>query len=216
MIDFYIHPLHDFQNYEESHARRYNHLVKDLELDKIIDKKVVDLGYGLGNLAARFTNNNLYYTGIDYTDENNLVVKPTRYFKRDINYPFADEIKKEIGLSDIGFCFELLEHLTGGPYIALRELKSLIIEDGIIYLSIPTIESNHPFIYRGLFIKEHFEQFLEQMSLEIFDYRLHTAAFSQHVYTLINRHWKYSKMTPDKAKFEEKYRGVLPEVAVNL
>lgn len=217
MKKFYDTQGHSYKEYEKSHGKRFDFLFRDLELYKLENVKICEFGFGLGHLYSRFntSNNNVFYVGVDYTEPEKIVHLPDKYFQKDLNLPFADDVLKEInGQVDIGFFFESCEHLTN-PYNALIEIKKIIKLDGILYLSIPAEDANHPYIYPKLFNPtENFQEFLEQMAFKVEWKRVHRAAFSQVVFKLINKDWSYSKMTVYKT--EDKFRNIEPLVYVNL
>ncbi len=211
---FYDKPLHDFEAYEKSHAPRYDFLIKDLELDRLQGKRIADIGFGLGNFYSRMKDTDNYYIGVDYTDYGQIIHKPHKYFQQDLNYPFAADILKTEDKCDVAFLWETCEHLTN-PLSCLNEIKKLLIPDGVLYLSIPTEQANHPILYPGLFEFRNFCAFLGQMAFKIEDCRVHTAAFSQYVFCLLNKDWSHSVMTVDKTN-EPKYRNISPMDYVNL
>ncbi len=213
MQDFYDHSGHSESEYESSHGKRLDFLVSDLKLNELKNKKIIDIGCGKSFLLNRLKHTDNYLVGVDYTE--NTLDNKIKYYQKDLNCEFADDIIKKEGMFDVGCCFETLEHLSAGPYICVRELKKLIIEDGIIYLSIPHADCGHPVIFPGLFERDHWEQFLAQMALEILDYREHRASFVQMCYILKNKSYKHSKMTIPKPG-ESKFYNILPEIYVNL
>lgn len=206
---FYNTYGHSYEEYEKSHKQRLDFLVSDLHLNELNNKKIADVGCGLGfiwhRLSASIQQN---YIGYDGSSINNM---PFEYYQIDLDNFITD--KNEF--FDIVLCFETIEHLTN-PYSCLLEIKKILkINQGIIYLSIPEEHTTHNTIYPGLFYpKNNFETFLQQMAFEIIDYRLHTKCFSQHVYTLINKDWSHSKML--WYKHETKFRNIPPHISINL
>lgn len=206
---FYATHGHSYDEYEKSHKQRLDFLVEDLKLTELEDKKIVDIGCGLGfiwnRLPSTIQNNYYGYDGC------NIEHPPFVYTQVDLDN-FSTGLDN---FFDVAMCFETLEHLTN-PYSCLLETKKILkINESILYLSIPEEHTTHNTIYPGLiYPKSNFEIFLQQMAFEIIDYRLHTKCFSQHVYTLINKDWSWSKMLWHKT--EDKFRNIPPHVAINL
>ncbi len=213
-MKFYDHPLHSFEEYEKSHAARFNYFYQNFNFAELKGKRIIDFGFGLGNLYSRFKDTNNYYAGVDYTSKDQLAYTPNNYYQKDLNYPFADSILEQEGMFAIGLMLETIEHISNVAG-AIAEVKKLLIPDGILYLSIPTEQCNHPILYPGLFELKNFTAFLCQMAFEVIETHVHTAAFSQYVFVLRNKDWSHSKMTVDKTN-EEKYRNISPFDYVNL
>jgi SAM-dependent methyltransferase len=203
------------QDYENSHLSRINYLIEDLKLDTIKNSCIVDFGCSDGAILKKLSslNNNNDIYGIDFYDYKNTHFK---YMKADFDYPFS---KSFFELSnnkkaDIGMCFEVCEHIPN-LYNFLCEMKNIVKIDGIVYLSIPHEVVTHNTFYPGLFYPvNNFIEFLEQMAFPILEHKIHNKAFTQHVFTLTNKDWNFSKMK--WYKNEEKFRNVSPLVAINL
>lgn len=214
---FYSHRTQDLSDYERSHEPRLDFLIKDLNLDKLMNSKIGDFGCGSGRLLYKLPQNqgNTYY-GFDGAD---WAIEEYRkhYFHYDVNLdtPFYDEIWKQEDIKlDIALCFEVIEHLTA-PYNLLVEIKKFLKNDGILYLSIPDADCKHNTLYPGLiFPKENFMLFLRQMAFSILRCVRHDKAFSQNVFTLQNKDWSFSRMLFHKN--EDKFRNISPQEAVNI
>ena len=203
------------ESYEKSHGPRFNFLMEDLKLHEIRNSRVADFGCGYGPIFRRMpTDSGNTYFGFDGANDGIDPQDVCQYEEVDLNLSFSDWFLDEEGQVDVAFCFETMEHLTN-PYSALTEIKKILKNDGILYLSIPHQDITHNTIYPGLLYPvENFKQFLEQMAFEICDHRIHNKAFVQHVFTLKNKDWNHSKMKWHKD--EDKFRGIPPVVAVNL
>lgn len=215
VTNFYAHQ--SVKQYESSHRLRLDFLVSDLKLNEIENSRVGDFGCGYAPIFRRLPkdkgNTFLGFDGAVVGIDPNDVC---RYYVTDLNKEFADEtLSKECGKQlDVALCFETMEHLTN-PYNALVEIKKMLKLDGLLYLSIPHQDITHNTIYPGLLYPvENFKQFLEQMAFEILDHRIHDKAFKQQVFILRNKDWHHSKMKWHKN--EDKFRGITPEVAINL
>lgn len=221
--NFYSLDGHSMQEYERSHKARLDFLVEDLKLDDISNSAIADVGCGyapifrrLRKAAAPQANN--YFVGFD-GDDSGLARQVCHYEQADLNQPFELDYsfwqnRSQIQKFQVVLCFETLEHLTN-PYSLLISIKKMLIEDGILYLSIPHEDCTHNTIYPGLLYPvSNFEDFLKQMALEIEDHRIHDKAFKQHVFTLRNKDWSHSKMKWHKP--EDKFRNISPQLAVNL
>lgn len=204
----------DFSNYEKSHGTRIEHLVDDLKLRDIKNSNIVDFGCSGGFLIKKLMteNKNNAFFGLDYYDYNH---EEFNYLNVDFDFPFSDEFFNKYNIqADIGFCFEVCEHIPN-LYNFISEMKKIVKPEGKIYLSIPHVSVTHNTLYPGLFYPvDNFREFLLQMALEIEDVRIHNKQFAQHVFSLKNKDWSHSKMK--WYKNEEKFRNISPLVAVSL
>lgn len=181
-------------------------------MDKFKDKKILDMGCGLGNFFKRLENSNKF-VGIDGADINESdKLCNFDLHQIELNSPFSHWIDTKD--FDIVVCSEVLEHLTN-PYNALHEAKKLAKVDATFILSVPSLECWHNYIYPGLMSsRESFEQFLGQMALKIEDYAYWDKGWQCHCWKLLNRPYSESKMLFPKA--ESKFRGKSPLEYVNL
>jgi len=198
------------EEYERSHRPRFDFLIEDLKLNEIKNSNILDVGCGYGPIFTRLdkANNNQYY-GIDGAG----IVNEFPYTVSDLSYDKFSEFYENKKF-DFIFSFETFEHLTN-PYHCLLEIKKLMHENSIFYLSIPHMSVTHNTIYPNLLYPvENFMVFLKQCSMEIVDLREHNKAFRQNVFTLRSLDWNHSKMVwynPDP-----KFRNIPPHVAINL
>lgn len=206
---FYTLDGHSIEEYERSHKGRLDFLVEDLKLNEIKDSQVGDFGCGYGPIFRRMEKKDNRFFGFD-ADRSCMAREVCCYRQVDLN----SMIEQGSNLLDVAFCFETLEHLTN-PYVCLTEIKRILKKDGVLYLSIPHEDCTHNTLYPGLFYPvSNFKEFLGQMAFEIEDHRIHDKCFKQHVFTLRNKGWSFSKMK--WVKGEDKFRNVSPQVAVNL
>jgi 2-polyprenyl-3-methyl-5-hydroxy-6-metoxy-1,4-benzoquinol methylase len=206
---FYNTYGHSYDEYEKSHKERLDFLVEDLNLNFLIDKNIADIGCGLGFIYNRLsTNIQSNYYGYDGADISN---QPFKYQKVDLdNFSIPDKH----GFFDVALCFETIEHLTN-PYNCLLEIKNILKQDSILYLSIPNIKTEHNTIYPGLLYPvNNFEYFLKQMAFEIVDHKVHDKCFYQEVYVLKNKDWSHGSMLWHKN--EDKFRNIPPHISINL
>lgn len=214
MKDYYF-SNHSIEEYEKSHGPRLDFIVKDLNLNQFLKGKwAIDCGGAYGAIARRLSN----------------VVQKTFFVVDSINFERSDNFIWQFERVDletrdwyeplipplyqVGMSFETIEHLTN-PYNFLLGLKSIVEENGTIFLSIPEIATTHNVLYPGLFYpSENFDEFLGQMALKIERKVLHNVCFSQWVYTLRNLPWSESKMKFHKG--EDKFRGKTPLEQINL
>ncbi len=209
---FYKLDGHSIEEYERSHKARLDFLVEDLKLNEIKDSAVGDFGCGYAPIFRRLpkpSESNNYYFGFD-GDGSRAAEEFCCYRKVDLN----QMIEQGSDLLDVALCFETLEHLSN-PYQCLIEIKRILKEEGVLYLSIPHEDCTHNTLYPGLFYPvSNFKEFLGQMAFEIEDHRIHDKCFKQHVFTLRNKPWSFVKMK--WVKGEEKFHGKPPHVQVNL
>ncbi len=205
---FYETYGHSYDEYESSHKGRLDFLVQDLGLNDHLDKTIADIGCGLGFIHNRLNENiQPNYFGFDGAS---IKLPPFNYSQVDLDY-FKTRHDK---FFDIALCFETLEHLTN-PYACLLEIKKILKDDGILYLSIPEERTTHNTIYPGLlYPRQNFEVFLKQLAFQIIDHRVHDKCFYQNVYTCINKDWSHSQML--WPKHEQKFWNIPPHESVNL
>lgn len=206
--DFYKTYGHSYEEYENSHKPRLDFLIEDLKLNDLKDKKIADVGCGLGFIYNRLhLDVQKNYYGFDGADFYNT---PFNYQKVDLDNFKTDKYN----FFDAVFCFETLEHLTN-PYNCLLEIKNILKKENLLYLSIPHPRTEHNTIYPGLIYPvENFIKFLEQMAFEMVEYKIHDKSFYQNVFIVKNKDWDQSKMLWHKN--EEKFRNIPPHISVNL
>ena len=206
--NFYDTYGHDYSEYEKSHKSRLDYLVEDLKLNDLDNKNIADVGCGLGFIYNRLKSEiqNNYY-GFDGTTLQN---PPFKYQKVDLDN-FNLNMKD---FFDVVFCFETLEHLTN-PYNCLFNIKDILKNEHLLYLTIPHNKTEHNTIYPGLLYPiDNFITFLGQMAFDIIEYKVHDKNFYQHVFILKNKDWSHSKMLWHKT--EEKFRNIPPHISINL
>jgi 2-polyprenyl-3-methyl-5-hydroxy-6-metoxy-1,4-benzoquinol methylase len=206
---FYKTHGHSYEEYEKSHKARLDFLIEDLGLASFVDKKIADIGCGLGfiyNRLPSYIQPNYYgYDGADISNQ------AFQYQKVDLD---NFSIPSKYRFFDVALCFETIEHLTN-PYNCLLEIKNILKEDALLYLSIPNIKTEHNTIYPGLLYPvSNFECFLKQMAFEIVDHKIHDKCFYQEVFILKNKQWDQSQMLWRKT--EDKFRNIPPHISINL
>lgn len=206
--DFYKTYGHSYDEYEMSHKERLDFLIEDLKLNNFKDKKIADVGCGLGFIYNRLSPDiQKNYYGFDGVDFYNT---PFNYQKVDLD----NFTTNKYSFFDIVLCFETLEHLTN-PYNCLLEIKNILKKENLLYLSIPHPKTEHNTIYPGLIYPvENFLKFLEQMAFELIEYKVHDKSFYQNVFVLKNKDWNYSRMLWSKQ--ENKFNNIAPHISVNL
>jgi 2-polyprenyl-3-methyl-5-hydroxy-6-metoxy-1,4-benzoquinol methylase len=208
--DFYL--TQEIPDYEKSHDARFNHLIDDLFLKNIKNSRIGDVGSGYGPIFKRLPQDqNNTFIGFDGAE----ITTSFEYHKTDLSYDFFGEgFVKQNNLLDYVLCLETLEHLTN-PYHCLIEIKKILKNDGILYLSVPSQLVQHNTIYPSLLYPiNNFIQFLEQLAFEVQDHRFHDKSFYQEVFVLKNKTWNESKMLWPKN--EQKFQNVPPHISVNL
>lgn len=209
--NFYVENIgQSIEIYEKSHSPRFDFLIKDLNLDKIENSSILDVGCGYGPIFNRLPKDkgNLYI-GIDGASLSDL---PFKYHQFDLSYDkFSLILENKF---DVVLSFETFEHLTN-PYHCILEIKTLLKQNGLFFLSIPHEKTTHNTIYPGLLYPvANFVEFLNQCSFEILDIKIHDKAFFQNVFILRNKDWSACKMR--WFKNEEKFRNIPPHISINL
>lgn len=212
--------------YDKDHGPRLDELINHWNLKTLKNKRILDVGGGLGFLGKRLDADNDYWVfdGAKIPEEKKLCKMTS--MKVDLDYHqfsqcwLFNEEEEDKAISDyeikfdVGFCLEVLEHLTN-PYNCLAEMKKMVVENGYIYISIPHFNVTHNYIYPALmWTKENFQQFLEQMALPVEDYFLWDKGWNAHTFKCRNAPWTEAKML--FPKHESKFYGKTPVEYVNL
>jgi SAM-dependent methyltransferase len=205
---FYQTYGHSYEDYEKSHKERLDFLVDDLELNKLHNHNIGDIGCGLGFIYNRLDPEvKQGYYGYDGAD---IVNPPFNYTQVDLDNFQAP--KKDF--FDSMLCFETIEHLTN-PYNCLLQIKTMLKKDSLLYLSIPNIHTTHNTIYPGLLYPvDNFIVFLNQLAFKVIHHTVHNKCFTQEVFVLQNKDWSESSMVWHKT--EDKFRNIPPHISVNL
>ena len=206
---FYKTHGHSYEEYEKSHKERLDFLTKDLHLNSLEGKKIADVGCGLGFIYNRLNPKiQKNYKGYDGAAIKN---PPFKYKKIDLDN-FINV--KENCFFDLVLCFETVEHLTN-PYNCLLGIKKILKENGIVFLTTPSPETQHNTIYPSLiYPAENFITFLSQLAFEIIDHKKHNKSFCQELFILKNKNWNHSQMLWHKT--EDKFRNIPPHISINL
>lgn len=206
------------QNYDRDHGKRLDFVIKEFALDKIKSQKIIDFGCGLGNYFKRMDSSNKFF-GLDGA----IIPKEMKLcefesLSTDLNTKFSDDV---VDLTphgfhsfDLGICSETLEHLTD-PYTCLDQIKKLVKFGSPVIITIPSPDCWHNYIYPALmYTRQAFEQFLEQMALQVVEYKEFTAGWQCHCWKVINKPYCFKKMLFEKS--EEKFLHASPLWMVNL
>jgi SAM-dependent methyltransferase len=216
--------------YRLDHSPRIRALLDRYGLKETLKgKRVADIGGGLGFLGELLDPTTEYYVldGAETTPSQR--VSKGHFIKVDLDRDrfgtdqwvcdmsqggFAGHILPKM---DAGFALEVLEHLSN-PYHALVELKKLVKEDGLIYLSVPSESVWHNVVYPALLWPPgNFLQFLGQMSLHVVDhweYKPTVRGWPAYHYTCLNKPWSHKKMAYEKT--EAKFLHATPLECTNF
>lgn len=107
-------------------------------------------------------------------------IKVDQIVVEDFNFDLLPKKKKY----DVIFCFEIIEHLQN-PLFFIRELKSILKDNGVIYLTTP---SNPKWL--------KYEYHFNEMNREILERWIFTPEDLK-----IERHWKFNFMNDWRAMF---------------
>lgn len=135
------------------------------------NKRILEVGFGMGILARHMIENGNFFYGIDVGEESikgaiqdNFIDRGTFLYmdaSRD-KLPFIDDFFDQV------YMLETIEHLAN-PIHAIYEIKRVLKRDGVFILQFPRYEEqgynagNHAHVYPGLLAKEPFERFMMQL-----------------------------------------------------
>lgn len=206
--------------YDRSHGPRLDALIKHFGFEDLKNKRILDVGGGLGFLGKRLNPENEYLVidGADVSMENRVC--PNMSFRQfDLDHDNFGDKCLELGETqfDIGFFLETIEHI-GNPHHALVEIKKLVKTGSLILISIPTITVWHNTPYPSLlWSTENFKFFLGQMALpiiEAWDYNPVSIGWPAHHFLCRNDTWDKKQLLFPKN--EEKFKFCTPLQATNL
>ncbi len=212
-------------DYDRQHGSRLDATITRFGLDKLKDKKLLDVGGGMGFLGRRLDSSNDYWV-VDgaYIPEDKRLCKGT-WYDSDLDYTKFSEpgrfslytfklVEPIPSDFDAAFFFETLEHLSN-PYNALEQIKKAVKPNGDIYLSIPHENVWHNTVYPGLLWPvQNFQQFLGQMALPIVDFWLWDKGWNAYIFKCRNASWNEKVMLYHKA--EDKFKDATPVQMTNL
>ncbi len=226
------------ETYRLDHSPRIQSLLDRYGLkDKLKDKRVADIGGGLGFLGELLDPSTDYWVLDGAKTPWKQRVSKGHFITVDLDHDSFGSRPLEEQTSQVGnewsggfmgysslagtfeaaFCLETLEHLSN-PYHALVEMKKLVKEDGLIYLSVPSESVWHNVIYPALFWPPgNFIQFLGQMALHVIDhweYKPTVRGWPAYQYTCVNKPWSHKMMAYPKQ--EAKFLHATPLECTNL
>jgi len=154
--------------------RNYEPAGKETGLLPLVEnRRVLEIGFGSGELlrALRERSNEVY--GVDVGAD---IVEQARQSGLD-NVSLLDVSEEPLPFNesffDAVYCYEVMEHLTN-PHRLFTEIARVLKHGRPLFFSVPRQEADmgygmgrHPFVYPGLFIKEHLERFFMQMYFRI-------------------------------------------------
>ena len=199
------------QKYHEEHKNRIQWVIKRFGLDKLENKRILDIGCGKGDYFKYLSPNNTFI-GIDGADINNKLV-PFLSLKLDLNQPFAYILDNEKRF-DVIICSETLEHCSQ-VYGIIEEIKKLLKIGGILLITLPNVGMEHNYLYPALMVNpDNWNQFMCQMAFTIIDFDVFKDGWPSNCWLYENKTWDNSRMLFYKS--EEKFRGKTPLEQVNI
>ncbi len=204
------------EDYDRQHGQRLSSLVQHFKINEWTNKRILDIGGGLGFLGRRIDTSNKYWVldGAEIPTEKRLC--GGEWNKVDLDHDEFSNLKNN-EWADATFFLETLEHI-GNPHHAIVQIKKLTKQNGDIFISIPPYSVTHNTPYPGLlWPRQNFEVFLAQMALpiiEFWDYVPQNTGWPAHTYHCRNARWIESNMLFHKE--EAKFCGVTPLQATNL
>lgn len=199
------------KEYLKSHKPRLDFLFDDLNLKDIKDQNICEFGAGSGYLLRKMDqSNNIIAIDGYHIEQEDYVIRSTF----NLDQPYADDFLQKYDQIDTAFSFEVFEHLTN-PYNFVFELKKILKEDGILYLSVPHEATQHNTFYPGLIYPvQNLIQFFEQMAFQVKHYKIHSKRFVQNVLVLQNKSWAHVKMLWPKGGGA--FKNQPPHIQINL
>lgn len=161
------------ESYRADHGPRLQAMIDRYGLKQsLAGKRVVDVGGGLGFLGELLDPSTDYWVidGADVKPEQR--VAKGEWFRADLDHDQFGSYRDTAlgGPFDTAFCLETLEHLQS-PVHCLLQIKRLVKEGGLVYLSVPSESVWHntpnPFTF---WPPQHFEVFLAQLALPVRDF----------------------------------------------
>ncbi|KKM75534.1 hypothetical protein LCGC14_1389280 [marine sediment metagenome] len=139
--------------------------VRDILLENVTGKVILDVGCGEGTLLKMLKDNNNDVFGIDASETGvfSCEQKGLSCALADIS---IDEFPYHNDMFDIVLCFETVEHIES-PHHCFWEIKRVLKDKGTFIISIPNPKNLHPYIYPSLFSFKNFKTFLLMNSFTI-------------------------------------------------
>jgi len=116
----------------ENKAKKIEKLLEEYSNNKIVDKKILDIGTGNGGIAFYFSKTGNSVSAVDVHDSIQNEYRESLNFRlvRDENLPFEDKS------FDIVISNHIIEH-TPNQSLHLREINRVLRDKGECYLSMP-------------------------------------------------------------------------------
>ncbi|MGD8781281.1 MAG: class I SAM-dependent methyltransferase [Ignavibacteria bacterium] len=158
--DFYKNYWTEENKIKPFHFKKNEKLLNHFFEDKIVNKKILEIGVGgEGGIIISLRDNN-EVTGVDVSDS---AIKNCRKFGLNIEkYNLdTDNLEFDDCVFDIVFAFEVFEHFSN-PQHAIEEIYRVLKPNGLLLIGIPTTLTYHwpRLFYPSLFEKENFKDFL--------------------------------------------------------
>lgn len=137
------------------------------------NRRVLEIGFGSGELLRALSERGNEVYGVDVGAD---IVEQARQAGLE-NVSLLDVSEEPLPFEDDFFdavyCYEVMEHLTN-PHRLFTGIARVLKHGRPLFFSVPRQEADmgygmgrHPFVYPGLFIKEHLERFFMQMYFRI-------------------------------------------------
>lgn len=159
--------------FEKSWEERYEYesnIITQIIKDNNI-KNIIELGCGPGVLCNKILKkNNINEYHLVDIEAAQIANKNQNlggiFHVRDLNNGIEIDILNKI---DLFIANDFLEHIQNPAKIIL-DIKKLMTEDGLAFISIPNWRMGHAWIYRGLFDWDNFIHFMWQHGFEVLGY----------------------------------------------
>lgn len=159
--------------YDNQHGPRIDWIVNQYGLDKIENKRILDIGCGRGNFFKRMNPNN-FFVGMDGAEINSknklcdFLSLRVDFNKEDFGMLFDNDEKFDLIIAS-----EVIEHISWIDN-AMRQMKNLLKPNHYAIFTIPHESVTHPTSMPGLFFPEDkFKEYIEQWAWVVEDERIY-------------------------------------------
>lgn len=159
--------------YDAQHGPRIDWIVNQYGLDKIENKRILDIGCGRGNFFKRMNSNN-FFVGMDGAEINfknklcDFLSLRVDFNREDFGMLFDNDEKFDLIIAS-----EVIEHISWIDN-AMKQMKNLLKPNHYAIFTIPHESVTHPTSMPGLFFPEsRFKEYIEQWAWIVEDEKVY-------------------------------------------